>query len=216
MRKDGFHSIRGLMLGALLASVPLCAIASPVTFDVDFSWASNHLTGTITSDDSYSGGDLFDHVAGWSLTVANGTYSGTSNSWEDGSSMVIHQHNGFGLPADVPILYSDAEALYLDLRGIQFNSFFRNREFRLAGGSGDDPFRISAWDDDLLGGGGIHLVFTDPEQPLGSSHEYVRFASDQQKLTIGRVAVPEPSTWALMLVALCGTASVVRRRRAIV
>lgn len=209
MRKQGFHAIRCWLSGALLAAVPASVLASPVTFDVDFSWASNRLTGTITSDDSYAGGDLLNHLSGWSLTVANGLYSGTSNSWEGGG---LNLREDARVP--VPILYSGAEGqLYLDLRPIVVDGFHRFRQITLTGSSGTTPFSLTAWDDDLPGGGAMWLRYYDPAYASPVLNRTF-IAPSQQLMTIGRVAVPEPSAWTLMLACLGGVGFVVSRRRA--
>lgn len=210
MCRDGALSVRGFMAGVLLAAFPLCALATPVTFDVDLSWAGSRLTGTITTDDSFAGGDLYNHIGGWSLTYANADYSGTSNSWESGSGLRIGEDRTIPLP----ILYSGPDdALYLDLRAIQVDGFYRNRSLDLTGSSGKNPFHLVASDVDLPGGGGIRMLVFDPSGSDVVYRDYTIFSADKMVQAIGRKAVPEPATSALMLLALGGVCFVARRKR---
>jgi hypothetical protein len=173
-----------------IATLPLAAQASPITYDVNQTIGSGSVTGSITTDGTIGALTAAD-VIGWNLHLNDGTQTGDLVSGANGAFVVV-----------------EGSALAASLTALTYNyNFASGTDFYF--GDTNSPF-----DGELC-----YTSYSNCWGPTGVGLYNVHedglsvFISQTGTQTIASVsAVPEPATLVLFGAGLAGLAAFRRRR----
>jgi PEP-CTERM motif len=197
MKKFGLSILPALLLGAVMAATASQAGASPITYNVTDTAGSLSYTGTITTDGNTGILGKAD-ISSWSLTIHGFV---TPEILTPADSVIVI--NGISLlsatSTNLAWIHND------NIGNVESDFFFEtprasftNAEIGYEQTTGYNPV----------------VFFISTQNPTGGSTQTVDLGtSDVFGTAVVTASVPEPSTWAMMLLGFAGIGFIAYRRR---
>jgi hypothetical protein len=188
---------RSFAAAMMLFTWSASASASPVTYNIDIGDGTNSINGTITTDGTIGTLDTFvnqvqlKNIVSWNLQIKIGSVSG-----QDTNSIQIDPTGTGGTETGA---FTSSTQFFVDFRG-----FGNESHFELSG-PGASFFSSSSGNPAFPQANGIKLT-------VGSTTGFIELPIGTLD-AIGVAAVPEPSTWAMMILGFVGLGFMAYRRK---